>query len=77
MEIYIVVVEDRHSNVGVIPFYNREAAIDRAREIAKGYCSFLEDYEENNYGGFIFHATYSCEGDSVSVSPVVIRGTPE
>ena len=71
--IYIVIIEDRHTDVKVKPFYDKERAINHARELAKGYCDYEEDYEEHDYGkddGWLFYAQYSCESDSVRVVEV-------
>lgn len=72
MDIYIVVIEDRHADVSVYPFHNQAAAISEAKRCAKEYCRFKEDYKEiiytpdSNYGE-IFRAKYSCDGDCAKV----------
>ncbi len=66
-EIYIVIVEDRHTDVKVVPFENKDHAIGVARSLAKQYCKFETDYEESDIKGCLFNAVYSCEGDCVSV----------
>ena len=70
MEIYIVIVEDRHSDVEAIPYTNREKAIEVAKKLANKYCRYPEDYQEHDYGkdsGWLFYASYSVESDSVRV----------
>ena len=70
MKIYIVIIEDRHTDPIACPFTDPDKAIAEARRIAKDYCEHEEDYEEFNYGrdeGWLFYAEYSCEGDSVHV----------
>lgn len=68
MNIYIVIVEDRHHDVEVLPFTNKDKAIAEARRIAKENCRHEESYEEHTYvKEWPFFATYSCEGDSVRV----------
>lgn len=70
MEIYIVVVEDRHTDVEVHPFTDKEKAISKAKRVAKEYCRHEEDYKEHDYGkdvGWLFYAQYSCESDNVRV----------
>lgn len=70
MEIYIVIVEDRHTDVMTYPFKDKEKAISEAKRIAKKYCKYKEDYKEHDYGqdsGWLFYAEYSCESDSVHV----------
>ena len=58
-------------------FYDQGAAIEYARRTAKYYSRhFPEDYKEmptEKLKGWVFHADYSCESDSVTV----IRTTPE
>ena len=68
MKVYIVMVKDRHTDPGAFPFSNPEQAIEEARRIAKDWCSFDEDYEEEGQSdGWLFHARYSCEGDCIWV----------
>lgn len=70
MKIYIVIISDRHSDTEVRPFYNPNEAVTAARDLAKSYCRYKEDYEEEQLGrdiGWLFYATYSCEGDHVHV----------
>lgn len=72
-EIYIVIVEDRHTDVEVIPFASKDAAILVARSLAKQYCRHEEDYEECDIKGYLFNAVYSCEGDSITVIAKELR----
>ncbi len=65
--IYIVIIEDRHSDTAVYPFVNKEVAIAEARKRAKNYCKYPEDYSEQDINGCLFYAEYSCESDSVCV----------
>jgi len=70
MEIYIVVVEDRHTDIEVHPFTDKNKAISEAKRVAKEYCRNEEYYEEQDLGedvGFLFYAQYSCESDNVRV----------
>lgn len=67
MEIYIVIIEDRHAESTVHPFADKDKAVSEARRVAKKYCRHPEDYEEHDYMGWLFYATYSCESDSVRV----------
>ena len=70
MKIYIVVVEDRNSDVEVKPFVSKEKAIAIAKVDALGSCRSADDYEELDLGkedGWVFYAQYSVEGDSVRV----------
>lgn len=72
MKIYIVIIEDRHSDTDAKPFLNAATAIAYAEEKAREYCRHEDDYEESlndamKEDGWLWHATYSCEGDSVRV----------
>ncbi len=78
MKIYIVIIEDRHTDVTVHPFTTSETAISEAKRIAKEYCRYEEDYEEHDYGkddGWLFYAQYSCESDHVRVVEVELDKT--
>lgn len=69
-KLYIVVIEDRHSDVKLHPFTCPEKAVSEAKRVAKEYCRHEEDYGEHDFGkddGWLFYANYSCEGDSVTV----------
>lgn len=37
------------------------------RELAFEYCRHRKYYKEKQIADWIFHVTYSCEGDSISV----------
>jgi len=70
MEVYIVIIQDRHTDVTAHPFTNIDTAISEAKRIAKEFCRFEEDYQEHDYGkdaGWLFYADYSCESDHVRV----------
>lgn len=69
--IYVVIWDDRHSDPSPFPFTERDVAIEWARAKAKEYDRF-GDYSEQvaNGTGQIFRATYSCEGDSLTVHEV-------
>ena len=68
MKIYNVIIDDRHCDTTPKPFISKDAAIDYARSKANEYCSYPEDFEESEIDGWLYHATYSCEGDSVWVT---------
>ena len=68
--IYLVIIEDRHSDLEVKPFICEHAAIKTAKELAKEYCYDSDDYKEINCDindNWLFCVNYSCEGDSVRV----------
>ena len=70
MKLYIVIIEDRHSDTTTYPFTCPLIAVLEANRVAKEYCRYDGDYKERDYGkdsGWLFYANYSCEGDSVRV----------
>jgi len=69
---YIVVIEDRHVDVEVLIFNDKDKAIAKGRELAKEYCRHQEDYEEEDLPVWLFYARYSCEDDCVSVREVQV-----
>lgn len=75
MTIYVIIIEDRHTDVEVLAYTRLEAAIREAKKQATDLCRFPEDYEENDTGapGWKFYARYSCEGGSVHVVEVEVR----
>lgn len=71
--IYILVLEDKHIDVAVHPFTDKDTAISNAKHLAKKYAREEGDYEEHDYGrneGWVFFAQYSFEGDCVRVVEV-------
>ena len=65
--VFVVVIEDRHADVDVEIWNDKEAAINRGRELAKKYCRHEDDYEEEQISDWLFYARYSCEDDSCRV----------
>ena len=79
MDIYIVILEDRHIDVEVTPFTTAAEAIKEAKFQAHEACRFASDYKENPElctNDWVFAATYSCEGDNVRVVRKTLRETP-
>lgn len=72
--IYVILTSDCHSDPGVEVVQDKWKAIDRARELAKEYCRFEEDYEEKVYevdhSKILMRIEYSCEGDNVTIFEV-------
>lgn len=61
MNIYTLVLQDRHIDVVIKLFTDADTAINHAKEIAKQYPS----YEEVPSDCLIFNASLSCEGDRI------------
>jgi len=73
--IYLVIVEDHHTDTMVYPFTDKDKAISEARAYATEGAYYADDYEEQDFSsdGWLFYAQYSSSGDSVRVveSPIV------
>ena len=71
MTVYIVMIEDRHTDVEVEVYSDETRAIARGKELAQEYAGAGNEEEylttEMVKSGWLYNATYSCEGDSVSV----------
>lgn len=68
MKVYVIIVQDHHADVEVEVYADKDRAISKARLLAVEYGrEHTEDYEEKQIADWCFHATYSCEGDCVTV----------
>lgn len=68
MKIYNVLWKDRHSDTTAKPFVDLNEAITWAKKQAHGVCHYAEDYKESEIPGWLFHVTYSCEGDCLWIT---------
>lgn len=68
MKLYVLLIEDRHCDPQVRLFQDRDKAVATAIQVAEEYCHEKGDIEMLNVAGWIYFATYSCEGDSVRVT---------
>jgi hypothetical protein len=66
MKVYAILLQDRHCDPEVTVYADRQRAIDAARAMARQNDRH-GDYEEREIDGWVFHAEYSCESDSVTV----------
>lgn len=73
-DIYLVIIEDRHIDVEVLPFTSLEAAIETAKTEVRALARHEEDIEWGEpmseaaiADGWCWRVAYSCEGDSVRV----------
>ena len=66
-EWFLIIVHDRHCDDSYHFYSDRDKAIIKARKLAKEYCRFPEDYQEESIEGWEFYANYSCESDYVKV----------
>ena len=71
MKVYVAMIADRHTDPEPEVFSTAEAAIGYARDFALAESTYGsrtgEHYEERPVEGWLFQATYTCEGDSVWV----------
>lgn len=65
--VYVVMVNDRHTEPEPFLFSTVVAAIQFARDTAHEWAADPEDIEESDINGWHYHVTYSCEGDSIWV----------
>ena len=76
-DIYAVLIQDRHCDPEVVLFNDPVDALEFAEEeLVKGSCNRPEEityYNINLAAGDLLHATYSGEGDSVTVTKQQVR----
>jgi hypothetical protein len=78
MQIFVVIVEDRHIDVDVEVYSDRAVAIARARAVAEANAVELEDIEEDdNCTPYEYYADYSTEGDCVRVVAKILDTASE
>ncbi len=72
-EIWIVIVQDRHTDTDALPYTTEEAAVAKARAIAREYAWHPEDAKDGTLNaemrrdGWVLWLPYGTEGDSVRV----------
>ena len=67
MDVYVVILEDRHLDVDVELFTSRDKAIERAKVLVIEYNRHPEDIKDVIIDGWEYCCQYSCEGDFVRV----------
>jgi hypothetical protein len=73
MKIYIAIWEDRHTDITVHPFSDRDKAIEWAKKRAQGQVRFDgSDFDEvltnsMKSSGWIYYGCYSDEGSNIHV----------
>jgi hypothetical protein len=74
MKIYIAMIADRHTDVEAHVFKSPDAAVAFARASAiENAREGEDDLEEEQIDGWLYHARYSPEGDSVWVVESVLN----
>lgn len=71
-ELFVIIIEDRHSDVDVEVHDNEDRAVGRAKRLATEYCRHAEDLQDGltdgmKKAGWVYYCRYSCESDSVRV----------
>jgi hypothetical protein len=81
MTVYLVVVEDRHFDVDVLPFSTLDAALAAAEHEVDRLCRHPENIERLGPNtadeDWYLQIVYSCEGDSVSVISREVKATAD
>lgn len=73
-DVFVVIIEDRHSDVGVEVWTDRDSAIERAKALAKEYAGYNDcSPEQKTVPGWEYYTCYSCEGDCVRVVRVKVQ----
>jgi hypothetical protein len=67
MDIWIVLIEDRHTDVEVLPFTSAEAAADAARSSVPDDAQDGELNDAMRRDGWVLYLPYGPEGDFVRV----------
>ena len=67
MTVYVVIIEDCHTDVDVRIFSTAERAIAYAKEVARDSASRPEDVKEIKSDAWLYAAQYSVESDYVTV----------
>lgn len=77
-KVYVMMVDDRHSDPEPTVYASSFEAINDAASWARDHASDPDDIDESPIGGWLYHATYSSESDSVWVleKPVIGTGGP-
>jgi isopropylmalate/homocitrate/citramalate synthase len=73
LTVFLVFINDRHSDTDAEVFTSAEAAIEYARTTAREFARSPEDYIEADVRGWLFFATYSVENDCVWVIEKELR----
>jgi hypothetical protein len=76
MSVYVMIIEDRHTDVDVAVFATLESAVAAAEEAVDDNARFpnwREVIDQYEVPGRLFYAVYSPEGDCVSVVERVVQ----
>lgn len=75
MDFYIVVLNDRHTELELFIYKRRDKALGKARKIVAvcGYEVPEGDGEFEESDDFLFYAPLSSEGDDVTVRKVLLK----
>jgi hypothetical protein len=57
--VYVLTIHDRHADLDVDVYTDRNTALNRARTVAAEYANHPDDITENTYTGMELHISYS------------------
>lgn len=72
--LYVVMVNDRHCEPEPELFTTAEQAIAYARSEAEQYARTPDDIDETPIRGWLYHASWGAEGDSIWVIAKTVKG---
>ena len=67
MDVWIVLVEDRHTDVDAVPFSTEERAVEYARKQAPDDATSGPLNDAMRRDGWVFYLPYGSEGDCIRV----------
>jgi len=73
MEIFTAICEDRHVDTHVRVFDTLDKAITYAKKFIGNNTRHSEDIQKSDVDGWLYYATYSCEGDFVRVESSILN----
>ncbi len=78
MKLYLVILEDRHVDVLVYPYLDKDKAIARAKELACEMAAHHPEYphQEEEISGWLYYAQYGSESDCVRVIEAEAQDAP-
>ena len=67
MKLYIALCQDRHEDALIKVFKRQDSAIEFCKKFMEDNRSKNSEIKYFDIDGWLFHATYAAEGDSVTV----------
>lgn len=73
-DVWVVLIEDRHSDVDALPFSSEEAAVAKARDSVPDFAEEEQLTDGMRKSGRVLWLSYGTEGDRVRVVKRVMDG---